>query len=237
MGNKELSEKLRGIIELSKAGLPVLNFKIIEINNDIESQVKEFLKENFLNKYMIRTDKVDDKYGTPSINNATLNNVKDIIKLIKDYTVFIMEPGTTKRNLHVINILKDDNEIVIEAVGPGFIARDMNILGNVHELIIIDLNHKVIDAKILVKDEEYQKHREEKIKREKYLENELGNFIYEYKNYVPLTESELNIVKHYLPKLDVVANKMGSQKYVASMSFLDKGDGLEPVFWDIYKVK
>ena len=232
-------EKLEGLKLFRENGIPVLSFEILS-KNSFEEQIKKFMAELGVDKFMIRTD--GKGRFTPSINFATLSEHVEQIKdfLNKDFTVFIMHPSQIFRNFHSLNVMKEDAEIIVEVVGPGFMATDLCRHGNIHEEIIIDANnYKVISRHILAAPVKYKKEIEIKIKAlgMSVLE-ENRSYLLEYAEYPPLDDKALDYVKGILPKLEIVSKHLSSEKYVASMSFVDLGDGSnQPIFWDIYGIR
>jgi hypothetical protein len=198
------------------------------------------MKKQQLQRIMIRTDGI--KKFSPSINNASLNNslIKEIEKLFElGYVVFVMHPGNIYRNFHSLNIMRDENRLVIEVVGPGFLATDLNRDGILHECI--EFNLPIMDKasrRLLTSNSEYHKQIVVKIRHlgeKKAKENK--SYLLKYSKYVPLTFEEISYVKNCFPKL-IKASKYlqtKSKNWISSMSFLDLGKGInQPIFWDMY---
>lgn len=230
-------DKLQSLKDLKKNGLPVLPYIILSRKNYIQ-ELKGFIVELNNDRVMIRTDG-KGKYS-PSINNAELsekllNKIEEYFN--KGYFVFASHPGNIYRNFHSLNILKNMNGYTIEAVGPGFIATDLNRRGAVHERVEIDKHSSVIFQKTLISKDEYLDQVKTKIK-------ELGqiiaidnkSYLLEHSSYVPLSIDELNYLTVCLGKLEKTSESLrhGSKTWVASMSFIDIGNGNEPIFWDLY---
>lgn len=237
MGKIKL-EKIEGIKLFEKVGLPVLPYKILSKKN-FEKEIKQFLEENELSKFMIRTDGLGR--FTPSINNAKLSHLKEIKKFFDEgYTVFIMHPSNTYRNSHSLNVMKENNEIIIEIVGHGFMSTDMNRYGHLHEEIILNPNDfEVMSRKVLISDDKYGEKVKKKIqehKKEDLIKNK--SYLLEYEKYVPLNDKKLKYIIDSLPKMEQVSKSLDADKFVASMGFIDLGDGKDqPIFWDLYGIK
>jgi len=235
------SEKFTAIKMLRDVGLPVVPFEFLS-QDDFEKQIKAFLKKNNLYRFMIRTGGQDSgEMASPSINNAELP--RDMEKIRSFFTdglvVMMMHPANPHRNLHNMNILKSGREVIVEIVGQGFIARDLNLWGHVHEELVFSLpNLELLERKI-ISPEKYQKAVQKKIEASDREELEKDrSYLLEGEDYLPATEEELDFLVKIFPNVQETAKKMGYEDFVANLSFVDLGgEKHEPVFWDIYGVK
>lgn len=234
--------KLQSLKLFKKYNIPTLKFKLLS-NDNLKNQIKKFLLENKLSKFMVRTDG-KGMYG-PSINNTELT--RDVLDKINGfinngYQILIMEPGNIYRNFHSVNFLKDKNQIIIESVGPGFTATDIGRNSIVHERMIFSFpEFKMVEQLILIDQDIYSKQVNLKI-------NEIGidkakknhSYLLEYNYYIPLSKKEVIYLKKILPKL-IKINKIispNSDNFIVSMSFIDFcRDKIEPIFWDLYSLK
>jgi len=235
-------EKIEGIKLFKKVGLPVLPFEILD-RERFAIQIETFMKKQREERFMVRTAGVIPKFhGTPSINNATLpkdkQKIEEFFKL--GFTVFIMPPANIHRDFHSINVMKLDEELVIEVVGAGFTATDLTRHGHAHEEIVLGPKTlEVISRRTLISPERYKLAVEKKM-------NEIGmtelrkerSYLLKYKEYIPLSSEELDYTKSIVPKMEKVAKGLKTKNYVASISFVDLGNGKdEPVIWDLYGMK
>ncbi len=237
----EKSEKIETIKLFSEFGLPVVPFEILD-KESFEEQIIKFSQKHSLNKFIFRTGSVKGKIlGNPSIVDAQLNKDREYIKTAFDngYVVMIMIYVDIYHNLHNLNVMKVGNEIVIEAVGQGFISRDLNLHGHLHEEITLRLSDfKILERKI-VSSEKYKKSKQRKIKEFDIKElEENKSFLLNKEDYIPLADYQIAFTKKIFPKMEKLASKMGYKDFVANLSFVDFGkEKHQPVFWDLYEVK
>lgn len=236
--------KLHSLDCLRKNNLPTLDYLILNRQNYRE-QIETFLKENKISRFMVRTDG-KGKFS-PSVNNEQLSEetLKKIEQFFCDgYTVFVMHSGNIYKNFHSLNITKTGDKIVIEIVGPGFIATDLNRYGFIHEEYNYSIKgNQITKHNIKSNKNVYSKNRQKKIDEvgeTQIKENE--GYLLKYEDYLPLNETELSYVRHNITNLFQVSKDLqkhfAGNDFVASMSFVDLGDGKdEPIFWDLYNIK
>jgi len=235
--SSKYSDKLNGLILMDRAGLPVLPFLILDKKMNIEKQLRIFLKDMASQKFCTRIDNLNSKMGQESIIDATINNdLAKIEKLVKDNTVFVSHPGNIYKNFHSVNIMKDYGEIILEIIGPGFITPDMDKRGIVHEQYTFSDNFEQLSHTVLVDQDQYQSHIQLKIGKDLGKHKEHDSFLLKHTDYVPLSETEVAYVKHVYPQVDAVAHKMGYDKFVASLSFIELDGESKPIFWDIFGI-
>lgn len=234
-------KKLNSLNALKNSNLPIMKFKILSAN--FRNEAKDFLKETNSNLVMVRTDGKGE--FSPSILDAKVN--EELFQKIQSffdegYTVFLMDnSGSTHRNRHSLNIMKYSSEIIIEIVGPGFLATDLNRHGMLHEEIIVHSpDIKVFSTKVHATSDKYQKDIQKKI--EKYTKEVLEkekSYIFEFPQYLSFEDWELEFVLRSIPLIDKASKFLGNGvAWVASMSFVDFGEKREkPIFWDLYLLK
>ncbi|KKR18353.1 MAG: hypothetical protein UU65_C0002G0212 [candidate division CPR2 bacterium GW2011_GWC1_41_48] len=232
--------KLEGILLLKKYGLPHLPFFVLKPQK-VEEQIKFFMNEQNLSLILIRTIEKNNEMFAPSIVDANLDkNLPDIKRFLnKGYKVIISHPGNTLFNTHNINIVRLGSEITIEAVGPGFIAPDLNRNGYIHERLLVKLKPTFeIERQFLVSDENYQKDCFKKLKqKDEELVRAKKGYLLKFKHYPPLSQTEISYCLKCLSILDKISNDLGYSNYVVSMGFVNMdGKGEEPYFWDIYGI-
>jgi hypothetical protein len=229
--------KLESLELFRKHGLPVLDYIVLDKDN-FESQINAFLKKTGTTLFCVRTDGLG-KFS-PSINNASLkDNKKDLERFFKDgYTVFIMHPGNIHTNLHGLNIMKDGEEVILESAGPGFITHDLNKRGQVHEETILTYPSLQVVKRTFLGAEKYKEMVSNKIKEFPLAELEAANsYLFQYPDYVPITDEELGYIRGYFNNLLDMSRDLGSENFIASLSFINFGDGKhKPIFWDLYTI-
>jgi len=235
--SKQYSDKLNGLVLMKEAGLPVLPFFILDKRGNIEGHIKKFIKDNKVNKFCVRIDDISAKMGLNSIIDATLE--KDLVRieeLSSRHVVFISHPGNIYRNLHSVNIMKDYNEIVLEAIGPGFITPDMDKKGLLHEQIVFDHNFKQLTRELIVDNKTYLLHRNTKIGSNIDIHKKNNSMLLQYQSYLPLSSDEIEYIKSVFPVIEKVAHNMKYDKFVASLSFIELNKKPEPIFWDLFGI-
>jgi hypothetical protein len=237
MAAEKYSEKLNGLITMQEAGLPVLPFYIIDRNKDLRVQLLNFLQDIGGEKFCVRVDEIFFDRGLPSITDATVADLERIQGMVEKAITFISHPGNIYRNMHTINILRDNTEIVLEAVGPGFITPDMDKKGLLHEQIVYDGSFKQLSREVLVTDIQYKKDIETKLKGKETLHKSNNSHLLKHTSYVPLSDEEIGYIKCVYPTLQEVAKSLGYKNFVASLSFIELDNDPEPIFWDIFKVR
>ena len=234
--------KIYSLQAMCENGLPVLPFKILTRENYCD-ELKDFAKKNNLTRVMVRTDG-KSKYS-PSINNALVD--KDLLKTVKDlfdqdFVVFTMHPANIYKNEYSLNIMKEDNKLIIEIVGHGFIATDMNRYGFLHESLGLDLSEPTsVHRDFLVDDKTYTSDREKKIELldAKIIRHNNG-YLLEAETYRPLPDKYIDYVINSYEKINKASKSLPdkNKNFVASMSFIDIGDNKnQPFFWDLYNLK
>jgi len=235
-------KKLRSLEALKKSGLPILKYKVLTKQN-YQKELRSFLEENKITKFMVRTDGKGN--FSPSIINVTLTD--DVIKSIgkffdEGFTVFIMEYANIYKDLHSLNILVKKNELIIEAVGQGFLATDLNRYGYLHECVEIQLSTGAIKQTYVISNDKYQQDKQKKILNvgiHNLEENDA--YVLLYKTYTPLNKMELDYVMHSVRQFEMIKNILKEDQQdelLVSLSFLDLGQGHdEPIFWDAYCIK
>lgn len=225
-------KKIKSLELLEHHELPILPYKVLS-EQCYEKEIQEFLMKYRIRKFMVRTDSIN--LFSPSINEAlvnddTLTEIRNFFE--QNYKVFVMLPGDLNKNFHSLNILYESDKIIIEIVGPGFIATDLNRKSLLHETIILDKNNfSIVSRKIFEKS--YQRDRKNILNIQK---NE-SSYLMIYKEYIPLTDVELLYIQETLPILQKIAThlKCNTGTWIASLSFLNyRGRGNEPIFWDMY---
>ena len=189
---------------------------------------------------MVRTDGIG-KFS-PSLNDQKYSST--LVKKIKDffekgYVVFVMHPGNIYKNKHSLNIMRLSGEVIIEIVGPGFIATDLNRYGFVHKRIKLKFPELyALDTEVLTNWSRYQKDKKEIIKR--LGKNNIvkhNGYLLRYETYPPLSKEKIEMLIRCIPKIQKAANmlEINSTKWIASMSFVNLTEiKNEPLFWDLY---
>jgi len=231
--------KLASLHELQKQNLPIVPFALLDAEN-YKDQIKAFLKEQNLEKFMIRTDgkgNFSPSVVGVSFSEEVLNEVQEFFN--EGYDVFVADPADKFKNFYSLNIQKEKNNIIVEIVGPGFIATDLNRHGFIHESYELEYpNLEIIEGnQFIISPELYEKEREEKINilREKETSIPEDALVFVYNTYPPFEEDKKTYVTSIIPRLVEVAKGLSKGKkedFIASMSFL--GELKQPVFWDVY---
>lgn len=230
MPNPEL-DKLRSLRLFRAHRFPVLPFEVLSRETFVK-QIRSFCKRLGITRFMIRTD--GGINFSPSINNATLRKDQNRIGRLfaQGHTVFVMHPGNIHRNYHSVNIMRDGDLFIVEAVGPGFNAQDLNRYGFFHEQLELDtvkfsvlfrwkVSHPVYRDQVSMK---VQKITIPKLQKER-------SYLLKHAKYTPLTRWEIDYVLSELSPLKSLARTMKTKNFVASMSFIDLGKKKpEPIF-------
>jgi hypothetical protein len=222
---------------MKEENLPVLPFCILDPEKNLRTQIVSFLQEINQEKFCARIDNPNSKMGLKSIIDANLEDLTEIKEMAEKNTVFISHPGNVYRNYHSVNIMKDINEIIVEAIGQGFITPDMDKYGLVHERIVLDKNFNELSRDVIVDSEKYAKDVEGKIGNKIESHKQNNSLLIQVKKYIPLSEAQIKYIKIVFPKLERSANELGYDKFVASLSFIELDNKIEPIFWDIFGFK
>lgn len=122
--------KFLSIVYLRKLGLPVLDGVIVtKWNNTVYKTIMNFCRNNGWRAILLRHDKKPERPPYPM--GGYLVSLEDIQNESLKYLelgriVFLMEPCSPFDNSYNVNLLfQNDKTIVLEAVGPGFDASDL----------------------------------------------------------------------------------------------------------------
>jgi hypothetical protein len=136
--------KFQSILYLKKLGLPVLDGIIVtRWNDEVYGALINFCKKNGWGALLMRHDKKPERPPYPM--GGYLVTLKDIqteaLKYFKlGRILFFLEPCSSFDNSYNVNTLfKNDQSLLLEIVGPGFDASDLQ-RGHItpHEIIQID---------------------------------------------------------------------------------------------------
>jgi hypothetical protein len=143
--------KTISILYLRLLRLPILNGLIItELNSEVMDALNLFCMKYGYIELLLRHDRRPEIPTYPSggylVKFSELE--KEIDKFLKDNRIVILlEPKSPYEDLYSVNILfdRDSEEILLEIVGPGFDASDLN-RGHIspHEIIKANL-YKIIE--------------------------------------------------------------------------------------------
>jgi hypothetical protein len=142
------------------------------------------------------------------------------------------------RNLHNLNIMKVGKDIIVEAVGPGFLSRDLTIDGHLHEEIVFELpKFNVIERKI-ISENRYKKSKERKMTQfaKEDLEKNKSHLL-THNKYLSLNEEQIKFVQESYFKLQKAGKKLNYTNFVASCGYVEINGESRPVYWDIFEVK
>ncbi len=231
--------KLASLISLKKHNLPVVPFQVLK-KESLRKQIEGFVEKEKPTTFMIRTDGKEN--FSPSIINAVLSDglIQQAEAFFDEgYEVFIGSgEGGIFKNFWSLNIQKIGDTVVVEAVGPGFTAIDLNRHGSLHESFEIQYPQLEIskDGKFLVSPSVYEEERKKKLveskKKDRFPDDA---YIGTYTIYPSLGEKQVNYIKDCIPKLVEIAKELSggtASDFIASMCFL--GDSKNPIFWDVY---
>lgn len=124
--------KALSIIYLRMMGYPTLKGVIVTAwDKEAMEITTAFCKENHFEKLLIRIDKIRETGSAP--RGGYLVDYQNLEKEVTNYLeegriVILLEPMSPYNDLYSINALfaKDREDIVLEIVGPGFDASDLN---------------------------------------------------------------------------------------------------------------
>lgn len=144
--------KTVSILYLRLLRLPVLNgFVITKLNREVMNALNLFCMKYGYSELLLRHDRKPEIPTYPSggylVKFSELE--KEIDKFLKDNRIVILlEPKSPYEDLYSVNILfdRDSEEILLEIVGPGFDASDLN-RGHIspHEIIKANLYKAIED--------------------------------------------------------------------------------------------
>jgi hypothetical protein len=123
--------KTISMLYLKILGLPVLNGLILNsLNEDFKNKIQQFCNINGFNSLLLRHDKKNEDPNYPRGGYLfNVANVDDELKkyLIDNRIVILLEPISPYDDLYSINIFIDRNsdKFILEIVGPGFDASDL----------------------------------------------------------------------------------------------------------------
>lgn len=124
--------KTLSIIYLRIIGYPILNGIIITSwDEKAKETIIDFCKKNHFKELLIRIDKVQETGSAP--RGGYIIDYKNLEKEVTRYLreeriVILLEPKSPYNDLYSVNALyaEDREDIVLEIVGPGFDASDLN---------------------------------------------------------------------------------------------------------------
>lgn len=244
--------KLRSYLELKAAGLPVLQGIIVTNASPAASEaVAAFAKGLGVRQLLLRHDRKPERPPYP--RGGFLFPVDAFEStaapfFAEERVLFLLEPLSPFDNGHNVNVLvQDERRVVLEAVGPGFDASDLN-RGDItpHEVLIlpglgsatplkheivsgsdyshsVDLRLKKIAARVGVVEEVVGGAR-------RYLEAQGHDILLTHLNtYVPIGPTHVREALGTASKLS--ESGVAKPPFILSMSWVDRGTRF--VCWDI----
>lgn len=151
--------KTTSIFEVLQLGLPTQEGIIItDWNDNVANITQSFLNIKQWNQVLIRTDKKGEtgKY----MRGGYIISIKEVPAecqriLSLGRIVLLLEPASKYENLYAINVLiqMKQNIVLLEIVGPGFDASDLN-RGDIspHERVCLKIKNEQVTPYILRKD-------------------------------------------------------------------------------------
>lgn len=233
-------EKIESLKTFERIGLPIIPYKILDEKN-FREEIAEFARKQSVDKIMVRTDgrgKDSPRLLDAPIDEETFKEIGNYF--LNGYLVFVAHPGNIYRNLHSVNIRVADDESYMEAVGPGFIASDLN-RGNMppHETFSINPDDSSLQDRRIFANQ-YERDRNERINNSELEALRINrSYLLAYSSYKELNDYELSVLEDAVVKLRAWKRANKKNNFIASMSFIDLGTsdnpGLKPVFWDIHE--
>lgn len=151
--------KTLSMLYIKKLKLPTLNGIIITSwSKSVDLRLSNFCRDNGYNYLLLRHDKKPEKPPYP--RGGYLVKISDLKKEAMKFlnlgriTIFL-EPSDTFDNLYSALALFDNKEIILEVIGPGFDASDLQ-RGDVtpHEVIRFNTCEKHIVSRIILANDD-----------------------------------------------------------------------------------
>ena len=258
--------KFYSIALLRHFDFPTLNgILIFDPCKKVKHEIDKYMFKNGFSSLLIRHDKRDEKPSYPKggyivDKDELCSEIDRYIKMNR--IVLLLEPADPLNDLYSVNAYfnKNKENIILEIVGPGFDASDLQ-RGNIspHEIYEInkydlyDISNKYnFLRKKIVGEKEYKRSVEVRLRKiwkflvkrsliedEEYstykavdylVKNNFYLFLNNMDTYKPISIKYLNIVAEYLKRVPIEFFK-GQDEFVLSMSFLYPSNRI--VFWDI----
>jgi hypothetical protein len=262
--------KIASIYEICQLGLPILPTLVLRAWNDaVALRVHNFVHRHGWSRVMIRSDRKPEVPNSPRGGFLfDLGLIPGVTRdlLARDRIVLVIEPANKYDNLYGINVLFDTHsgEVLLEVVGPGFDATDIN-RGDIspHEHIILSTKSETITPRVIRKQsvttakylesvsqrlakigqevllrEGPGRCSSEEVDLEKIGENFLqreGLSLLHRSSYTPLPRNYLLKLVSYIRDLPWRLPSSGKDaRYVISLSILND-PGPRFIFWDIVR--
>jgi len=167
--------KFRSVVALGAARLPVRDMTLLPqwTSSPVES-VDRFVESHGVDRVLVRSEARGGRLASPSRQGVERQAIGSaVLDLLQTpgAVVGIQIAGNVFKNLHNLNLMVSPfqpGQVLLEIVGPGFTATDLNRFGVVHERIevpsfAIELHESLVRRTYVVPDWVYKSDRLAKI--------------------------------------------------------------------------
>lgn len=245
--------KFRSVVACAATGLAVPDAMLLtHWSFHVEQATRTFMQRIATAHVLIRSERLGGGLGSPSRQQVTLPSVPTVIRELMDVPnrmIAIQAAGVLWRNLHNINLMFDPGQpvqLLLEVVGPGFTARDLNRYGLMHEQIVLpsyamEIHTALVRRPYVITDKLYAAQREAKLaeyRRTGFLHDDA--IIWQATHYQPLPLAHIRTLWDDLPALRTVLEwlELDRSGAIVSMSFLQRANGsVGHCYWDIHPLR